>query len=99
MTVGRPGTLLGAIPDPVLHDVCAVLSPGDLLVLFTDGVTEARDADGRFYGDDRLVQVISVADRRADAVVHAVLDDVLEFQHDIARDDIAVVVVGVPADA
>jgi serine phosphatase RsbU (regulator of sigma subunit)/PAS domain-containing protein len=40
--VGTPGTLLGLVPDPQLEDRRAVLEPGDALVLFTDGITEAR---------------------------------------------------------
>jgi serine phosphatase RsbU (regulator of sigma subunit)/PAS domain-containing protein len=40
--VGTPGTLLGLVPDPQLEDRRAVLAPGDALVLFTDGITEAR---------------------------------------------------------
>jgi serine phosphatase RsbU (regulator of sigma subunit) len=40
--VGAPGTLLGLLPDPQLDDERAVLAPGDALVLFTDGITDAR---------------------------------------------------------
>lgn len=38
--IGIPGTLLGVVPDPTLSDVAADLSPGDALVLYTDGVIE-----------------------------------------------------------
>ena len=34
------------------------LSPGDKLVLYTDGVTEAQSPDGQFFGDDRLLEII-----------------------------------------
>jgi serine phosphatase RsbU (regulator of sigma subunit) len=40
--IGPPGTLLGLVPDPQLADERGVLGPGDALVLFTDGITEAR---------------------------------------------------------
>jgi serine phosphatase RsbU (regulator of sigma subunit) len=40
--LGRPGTLLGLVRDPRLEDEQADLEPGDALVLFTDGITEAR---------------------------------------------------------
>jgi len=40
--IGREGTLLGLLPDPQLADERAELRPGDALVLYTDGVTEAR---------------------------------------------------------
>jgi serine phosphatase RsbU (regulator of sigma subunit) len=40
--LGRPGTLLGLLPDPELQDRSTELRPGDTIVLYTDGLTEAR---------------------------------------------------------
>jgi serine phosphatase RsbU (regulator of sigma subunit)/PAS domain-containing protein len=40
--VGATGTLLGLLPDPELEDERSVLAPGDALVLYTDGITDAR---------------------------------------------------------
>jgi serine phosphatase RsbU (regulator of sigma subunit) len=40
--IGPPGTLLGLVPDPQLEDERVELGPGDALVLYTDGITEAR---------------------------------------------------------
>ena len=40
--LGTPGTLLGLLPDPALQDRSTELRPGDTIVLYTDGVTEAR---------------------------------------------------------
>ena len=56
-TVGAPGTLLGATPSPVFQDQEVALDAGDALLLYTDGVTEARTADGRF-GLERLKAVL-----------------------------------------
>lgn len=42
---GPTGTLLGMYPDPKLADQALELSPGDALVLFTDGLSERRDSD------------------------------------------------------
>jgi serine phosphatase RsbU (regulator of sigma subunit) len=41
-TVGHPGTLLGVVKDPQLSDQAVHLHPGDALVFYTDGVTEAQ---------------------------------------------------------
>ena len=77
-TFGRPGTLLGVVPDPELHDARTSLRPGDSLVLFTDGVTEARrPADRDLFGDDRLRDLVAglaglPAARMADAIQKAV---------------------------
>ncbi len=99
-TIGEPGSLLGVLDEPVLHDAQLELSPGDSLTLFTDGVTEGRR--GRdFYGDERLARVVGVGagDTQADArtIADGVLDDVLEFQLGNPSDDIAIVVVRVPS--
>jgi serine phosphatase RsbU (regulator of sigma subunit) len=40
--VGTPGSLLGIMPDPQLSDDSVKLDPGDAVVLYTDGVTDAR---------------------------------------------------------
>ena len=47
-TAGRPGTLLGILPDPEIHTTEIFLAPGDTLVLYTDGVTEISPLDDRF---------------------------------------------------
>jgi sigma-B regulation protein RsbU (phosphoserine phosphatase) len=56
-TVGAPGTLLGATSSPAFHDREISLGAGDAVLLYTDGVTEARTADGRF-GLERLKAVL-----------------------------------------
>lgn len=43
--VGTPGVLIGAFPKVELEDVVATLEPGDLMLLYTDGVTERRGVD------------------------------------------------------
>jgi sigma-B regulation protein RsbU (phosphoserine phosphatase) len=97
-TVGRPGSLLGLLPDPELHDTELVLQPGDGIVLYTDGVTEGRS--GRdFYGDRRLGAVIAANHRMsATDLVDAIVGDVLEYQSNDPRDDVAVVAVRVPVN-
>ena len=78
-TLGRPGTLLGLLPDPELRDSQTSLRTGDSLILFTDGVTEARSqTDRNLYGCDRLHDVVAglggmPAGHMADAIQQAVL--------------------------
>lgn len=53
------GRLLGAAEGNLeLSDTQLILAPGDSLVLYTDGITEARADDGKLFGRDRLCQVI-----------------------------------------
>ena len=53
------GVALGILPDASYEEAHARLSPGDVLVLFTDGVSEAVDAGGALFGDARLQANIS----------------------------------------
>ncbi len=72
------------------------LAPGDLLVLFTDGVTEGRR--GReFFGDERLATAVRRHGSRRDLAA-LLLAEVLGFQEGSPRDDIAVVAVRVPPE-
>ncbi len=93
--VGEPGTLTGAVAEVSFTDVDLVLHPGEQLVLFTDGVLEARSATG-LYGEDRLRAAVAALGPSPDAVVQGVLDNVLRYSAGTSRDDIAVVSVGVP---
>jgi sigma-B regulation protein RsbU (phosphoserine phosphatase) len=101
---GEPGSLVGALPDPEFTESRLLLEPGSTLLLYTDGVTEARRHDEQ-YGDQRLREVlerhtaaapkIGQPDRRQ--LPEEILLSVLEFQGGKARDDIAVVTISVPA--
>ncbi len=92
--IGAPGSLLGVLSHPQLVDVRDAIEAGDRLVLYTDGVTDARDEHGH-YGLDRLLAAVAAAEPTAAGTTSAVLDEVLEFQSGVARDDIALVVVAV----
>jgi serine phosphatase RsbU (regulator of sigma subunit) len=87
------GTLLGVYPDVALTEVAFELRGGEMLVLYTDGVTEARSVDG-FYGAERLMTMVgSVEHPCAEAVAGALLTDVETFQQGRLRDDIAILVI------
>jgi phosphoserine phosphatase RsbU/P len=95
-TIGQTGTILGMLDTPRLTDTTAILQPGDVVVLYTDGVTEAR-RDGDFFDDERLVAAIRRLERLgAQEMADGIVAEVLEFQRGDARDDIAVVVIRVP---
>lgn len=86
--VGEPGNLLGVLPSLDLAGTSLQLAPGDRLLLYTDGVTEGR-RDRAEYGEQRLLARAAGAAPGAAALVAAVLDDVLAYQGDVPRDDIA----------
>ncbi|MDQ3742140.1 MAG: SpoIIE family protein phosphatase [Actinomycetota bacterium] len=91
--LGRPGTLLGAFPATVAHQHQVALRPGQLLVLYTDGVVEARTPTGLF-GFERLEAVL--ADRRgtgAPEVAARIESAVLAATRGQVSDDLAVLTV------
>jgi sigma-B regulation protein RsbU (phosphoserine phosphatase) len=97
---GTPSAPIGLFAelDPV--DDRVGLGPGDSLIFYTDGVTEARNLDGEFFGDDRLLDLArSCAGRSAAETADAIVDAVAAFSGGLFSDDMAVVVVRVPEDA
>ncbi len=97
-SVGRPGTLLGLFPGLDLHDTRLKLRAGDSLILFTDGVTEARShIDRDLYGDDRLRELIAgLGDLSAARIATAIVKATKAFSGGVLSDDTAVLVVKVP---
>lgn len=88
------GPLLGVFEGAAFVTGEARLRPGDVLVLYTDGVTEAR-RDREEFGDERLRDLLaSCAGQPASDIAGVVEDAVLDHQSRVARDDIAVLVVG-----
>jgi serine phosphatase RsbU (regulator of sigma subunit) len=91
--VGRPGQAAGVFEDPKLAEQNLRLDPGDALVLFTDGVTEARAPDGTLFGEERLAVLLrSLAGLDAEAIADGVKGTVCDFQDNDPRDDIAILV-------
>jgi serine phosphatase RsbU (regulator of sigma subunit) len=92
------GTLLGLLSDVSFQELELVLGPGDMLVAYTDGVTEARNPAGAFFGTDGLVGTLpGCAGRPAAWVAHRIELAVTEHQAGVPPDDIAILVVqGLP---
>lgn len=95
-TIGVTGTILGMLDTPRLTDTTTILLPGDVVVLYTDGVTEAR-RDGQFFDEARLIRSVAGLDgATAQEMADALMAEVIDFQRGDARDDVAVVVMRVP---
>jgi len=54
----RTGQLIGVLPDPVLDEGILSLPQDSVLLLFSDGITEANDKDGNLFGKERLLEVL-----------------------------------------
>ncbi|MGH3145048.1 MAG: PAS domain S-box protein [Rubrobacter sp.] len=94
--VGCSGRVLGVFPDVDLRDTSLRLMPGEALVLYTDGITEARSPDGGFFGEERLRDLLrSCAGCDAGEFARRIKGAVLEFQEGFPRDDFAILVLRV----
>ncbi|MDQ3282289.1 MAG: SpoIIE family protein phosphatase [Acidobacteriota bacterium] len=74
------------------------LAPGDRLVLFTDGVSEATDASGELFGEQRIEELVGDA-RALDAheLQRTIVDASTSFSGGEIEDDVTLVVIGVAA--
>ncbi|MDQ3363051.1 MAG: PAS domain S-box protein [Actinomycetota bacterium] len=91
--ISCPGRALGVFPDAELDDTHTRLMPGETVVFYTDGVTEARDPDGGFFGEERLHRFVGAhAGEHAADLARTLKNAVLEFQEGYPRDDLALLV-------
>ena len=83
------------IRDRPYQQIETVLHPGDTLLLYTDGVSEMRNPDGKLYGIDRLYSTLQAAPADAEAMGNALLDDLRLFaQTRMAGDDLTLLCLG-----
>lgn len=93
-TLEGGGMILGILPQAVYQESRVSMTPGDVLVLFSDGVTEAANPRDEDFGEERLARLVaSLRDRSANEIVEAIHAAVTEFTEGApAADDITVVV-------
>lgn len=87
--VASEGTILGFLPDFAYEARRIGLQPGDCMLLYTDGITEAVDADGEMFGEDRLAGVFAqlAQDRTAQRIVDGIAAELEAFRGGRASDD------------
>ena len=74
------GLPIGVLPDSHYETVEAALEPGNLLLLFTDGIPEASDPSERLFEVEGLIRSVKAAyPSRAETLVTHILDDVNRF--------------------
>ncbi len=87
-TLGAVGTVLGVLPDLGYENQYVQLEPGDLLAIYSDGVTEATREDDEEFGQDRLAQLlVEQRHRKSAEVVTSVTDALDEWCATGAPDD------------
>ncbi len=91
-SIGEPGTLLGALPSPVLADTDETLAVGDSLILFTDGMLDVRDRSGSDDPEWLANQVAKSAGESADEIAEHLAQAAIKRHGGEPRDDIAILV-------
>jgi sigma-B regulation protein RsbU (phosphoserine phosphatase) len=88
------GVPIGMFCSGVFASRTVRLEPGEMLLLYTDGLVEAENASGLEYGIDRLASFAEAAERRPKAVVDACVRDLAAFSGaSVFRDDVTILAV------
>ena len=98
-TLEQPGLLLGVVADATYDSHLVTLEPDDLLVLYTDGVTEARSEDQQLFLQDGITNVVlRHTEQPADDVVSHVWDALEDHLSETDHDDRTLLVVRIAAE-
>jgi phosphoserine phosphatase RsbU/P len=74
------GTVMGAFPQSRYAEATLQMQSGDLLVCYTDGVTEPENAYGEMFGEDRLIDVVTKnIDREESRIMELIMDAVRQW--------------------
>jgi sigma-B regulation protein RsbU (phosphoserine phosphatase) len=91
----RGGRAIGWFANNPVKETTLTLQPDDMLIYYTDGLTEAENAEGDYYGEQRLIEaVLQAAGQPAEAVLEHIVQDVESFCAGVPLfDDLTLVVV------
>jgi sigma-B regulation protein RsbU (phosphoserine phosphatase) len=94
--LGAGGMLLGAVPGMGYAEERIHLDQGDLVLFFTDGLTEAMDRYGEVFGEERLVELgQSVIDLPVSDIVKRIYHDIVSFADGKLIDDFTLLAIKV----
>jgi sigma-B regulation protein RsbU (phosphoserine phosphatase) len=90
------GALLGVFPDWVYQQGEVSLNPGDCLVLFSDGITEAENLTGDPFGEERLLRIVAANwTLDATALRKKIISEVSDFSGGQLQDDATLLVIAI----
>jgi sigma-B regulation protein RsbU (phosphoserine phosphatase) len=89
------GVVLGVFPDTTFNQAEIAFNPGDRLLLYTDGISEARNASGEEFGEERLAQAgLSARTLAPTAMNEHLARELQAFTGGALDDDATIIVVG-----
>lgn len=84
----KPGFLLGCFKDTFIEDEETVLEPGESLTLYTDGITEARNINGEFFGEERFLAAMNKHNFTCTVEMHhTIKDEIASFVDEAPQSD------------
>ncbi len=92
VTLSQHGILLGVVENVYLEDHQIDIQPGDCLILYTDGITEAVNEVNKEFGEDRLKSLLSDSlekkpEIQGEELVDLILDAVINFTSNVSQFD------------
>ena len=95
MRLSVGGIILGCLEEFSYKEASYPLGPGDILLIFSDGISESTNADDEEFGEERIARILA-ANREAPAasIIDAIVREVREFSGDTTqRDDMTLLVI------
>ncbi len=84
----RTGIAMGIEANSTWSTDTVAIEPGDILVLYTDGIPDARDQDGDFFNDEAIIEIVREnSDRSAHEIQSSIINEVQNFSADTPQDD------------
>lgn len=91
----RTGMAVGVLDETNWQPARVKLAPGDFILIYSDGVTDARNAKEEVFGLDRLIaEAESMRGRPPAEVRHYLMEQVQEFYGNVQEDDVTLLILG-----
>ncbi|MBE9475211.1 MAG: SpoIIE family protein phosphatase [Chloroflexi bacterium] len=84
----RTGIAMGIEADSTWSTETVTIEPGDILVLYTDGIPDAQDQDGDFFNDEAIIDIVREnTGRSAHEIQSSIINEVQKFSAGTPQDD------------
>jgi phosphoserine phosphatase RsbU/P len=78
--LGATGQIMGPFPNEKYRTEYALMQKGDIMLLYTEGITEAQDDKQRLYGEERLLKKLKeVKDQSPKTICTLIVEDVQKY--------------------